>query len=182
MCNLNEGCLPTEKKMGDFLFCKNLKQPWAINKPLWIKYISNSLSNSINCMQMNWNPCPVALLFHCPVFPFLYHYPVLPLPCSLFGLLSCFISNALLDQRPFQLQWPNIPYQDISSDLCFFLFFWIVGITCSPNSIRPSKDDLMVLKHFPFAPLTHLARTSGAPKRVTDGSTYRVGARDAFCI
>ena len=120
MCNLNKGCLPTEKKMGDFLFCKNLKQPWAINKPLWIKYISNSLSNSINCMQMNWNHCPVALLFHCPVFPFLYHYLVLPLPCSLFALLSCFISNALLDQRPFQLQWPNIPYQDISSDLCFF--------------------------------------------------------------
>ena len=78
MCNLNKGCLPTEKKMGDFLFCKNLKQPWAINKPLWIKYISNSLSNSINCMQMNWNPCPVALLFHCPVFPFFPFFIIIP--------------------------------------------------------------------------------------------------------
>ena len=28
MCNLNEGCDPTSKKMGDFLFCKKIKEPW----------------------------------------------------------------------------------------------------------------------------------------------------------
>ena len=29
MCNLNEGCDPTSKKMGDFLFCKKIKEPWV---------------------------------------------------------------------------------------------------------------------------------------------------------